>query len=221
MIRQQELKEQQQREKLEEEAVKKEVGVLKTAIVKIREKASKSSTSLRRSLQLSGRNNKVTIQGLKDVLAQQKISGMPESDIQSIFKLLDINGDGTVTPTEFCDVIEGKSIPQFETFVKKERATKRLEEERKQSATAQAKFRSQNADLGSSQFARDDDVADQGMTSIAGYSAYGGNNKQPQLIDDGDNYRAQEKIKELLRYGYGGKPRSIDDLMQLMGRAKF
>jgi hypothetical protein len=59
------------------------------------------------------------------------------------------------------------------------------------------------------------------MTSIAGYSAYGGNNKQPQLIDDSDNYRAQEKVKELLRYGYGGKPRNFDDLLQLMGKAQF
>jgi Ca2+-binding EF-hand superfamily protein len=85
---------------------------------------------------------------------------MPESDIQTIFKLLDHNGDGTVTPNEFCDVIEGKVTPAFEAFVKKERAKKALEEERKQSKTAQAKFKSQNADLGSSQFARDEDVAD-------------------------------------------------------------
>jgi hypothetical protein len=63
------LKEIQNREKLEEEAVKKDIGVLRTAIVKIREKSSKSSTSLRRSLQLSGRNNAVTVKNLKDVLA--------------------------------------------------------------------------------------------------------------------------------------------------------
>jgi len=67
---------------------------------------------------------------------------MPEQDIQTIFKLLDHNGDGTVTPNEFCDVIEGKVTPQFETFVKKERALKKSEEDRKMGLSAQNKFKS-------------------------------------------------------------------------------
>ena len=85
---------------------------------------------------------------------------MPESDIQTIFRLLDHNGDGTVTPNEFCDVIDGKVTPNFESFVKKERAKKHLEEQKRMGQSAQAKFKSQNADLGSSQYQRDDNVAD-------------------------------------------------------------
>jgi hypothetical protein len=53
-----------------------------------------------------------------------------------------------------------------------------------------------------------------------GRSVIGEERTVPKLIDSQDSLRVQGVIKELLREGPGGKPRTFDDLLQLMGKPK-
>lgn len=57
-----------------------------------------------------------------------------------------------------------------------------------------------------------------GMSSIMGQSAVGPR-VPPKLMDDEeDQARVQAEIKDLLKATAGGRPTTLDDLLQLMGK---
>jgi hypothetical protein len=69
---------------------------------------------------------------------------------------LDTSGDGKVSYREFCNVVERRSVPDYATHVKKERARRLKEEENKFAyGGAGANLKSHAADVGSSEYSRD------------------------------------------------------------------
>jgi Ca2+-binding EF-hand superfamily protein len=79
----------------------------------------------------------------------------PGAELPVIFRLLDRNGNGQVSQTEFCDIVEARVAPDYKAFVKSERALAAKEEEKKlQERQFAANMRSQGADIGSNQESR-------------------------------------------------------------------
>ena len=139
---------------------------------------------------------------------------LPEKELQSVFRLLDQGGNGKVSYTEFCNVVEEKTVPDYRAFVLKERERQAKETAEKRLSSAKAaNIRSLAGDVGSSQVSRDDKLGKvEGLSSIMEKSAIEGK-EQPQLLDDGDYLRVQADIKELLRVNKSGKPTTFDDLL--------
>jgi Ca2+-binding EF-hand superfamily protein len=50
-----------------------------------------------------------------------------DDNIDTIFKLLDINGSGAISYQELCDVLQQKKTPDYTSFVKAERAKRKKE----------------------------------------------------------------------------------------------
>ena len=82
-------------------------------------------------------------------------------------------------------------------------------------------IRSRGADLGSEQISRDEKLGRvDGLSGIMQRSAFE-QRSPPRLMDDGsDVLRVQGEIKELLRT-VSGRPTTIDDLLSMMGAARF
>jgi hypothetical protein len=147
---------------------------------------------------------------------------LPEREVGRLFRLLDANGNGKITYTEFCDVIDQKAVPDYLAFVTKDRAQQKTTDAANASKAAiAANIKSIGGEVGSSEFSRDEKLGKiAGLSSIMDRSVHE-DKVMPLLIDDGDSLRIQEEIKELLRTGPTGKPTTFDDLLQLMGAAKF
>jgi len=127
-----------------------------------------------------------------------------------------------VTGAEFCDVVDGKVLPEYEKFVRTERG--RAKQQERQEADKQAlaaNLRSVGADIGSTEAGRDAGLGPiDGMSSIMETAA---DQRAPvKLIDDEANLlRVQGEIKELLSKDPSGKPRTFDDILPLMGKPVF
>jgi hypothetical protein len=209
--------------KEEERAVKAEIGALKTSIVGLQERARKQGGDVRKWFQLfdSDKSKSLDQTELSDVLQHAGIR-LPEKEVAKICRLLDRNGDGSISYNEFCDVIEGRKVPDFNAFVVKERARSAKEEtEEVMKAGRLANIKSMAGDVGSSQVSRDGGLGKvEGLSTIMGRS-----NREvsdpPPLVDEGDALRVQSELKELLRAAVPGKPTTFDDLLQMMGKPKF
>jgi hypothetical protein len=144
-----------------------------------------------------------------------------ERELDILFHMLDQGVLGRIYQSELCYYVEGKKQFDFETFVQKERARAKEEGEAAMGRQAWAHgARSGEPDIGSSQVNRDDMIGmPDGMSSILGGSAHGHNKVVPQLMDDEeDQERVYGEVRQLLSTTAGGRPTSLDDLLQLMGK---
>lgn len=96
------------------------------------------------------RNCRLDLQELSAVLQHAGLR-LSARELPRVFRLLDTSGDGRLAYTEFCDVVEGRTVPDYRAFVKAERARQSKLDEKKLAEQAQAaNIRSVGADLGSS-----------------------------------------------------------------------
>lgn len=139
-----------------------------------------------------------------------------------MFRLLDTSGDGRVTANEFCDVLEGTTVPAYEAHVRAERqrARKQEAEEAARRATA-ANIRSMGADAGSTQANPESLGRVDGLSSIMESMAAEPRAPVKLLDDEASLLRVQAEIKELLSKDASGKPRSFDDVLQLLEQPGF
>lgn len=94
---------------------------LKAEVLSLRTKVAQQGANVRAWFGLEGsKNTKLTLQELEDVLRIAK-ARPGTRELQTIFKLLDLKQTGRVDYNEFCDVLEGKLIPDVDGFVRKER----------------------------------------------------------------------------------------------------
>lgn len=112
-IKEYEKKEADKLKKEEEAAVLQGVKSLKTLIAGLREKAKKQGENVRNWFGLfdADKSRSLDLGELAKVLQHAGVR-LPEADVAQLFRLLDKNNDKTVSYTEFCDVIEGKDLPE-------------------------------------------------------------------------------------------------------------
>ena len=210
-------------QKEEDEAVKVEARRLKMVVQAVAKKVADQGGDVRAWFKLFDRdkNGRLDRKELGQVLRQA--GARPgEQELDSVFRLLDTSGDGRVTGTEFCDVVDGKVLPEYEKFVRTERGqVKQRERQEADKRALAANLRSVGADIGSTEAGRDAGLGPiDGMSSIMETAA---DQRAPvKLIDDEANLlRVQGEIKELLSKDPSGKPRTFDDILPLMGKPVF
>ena len=99
--------------------------------------------------------------------------------------MLDPAGHGRISPSQFCDYVEGLKVFDYQAYVEKERARAKEEGEAALGRRAWAQgARSGEADAGSSGLGRDDQIGmPDGMSSILERSAHE-HREPPKLMDD-------------------------------------
>lgn len=200
-----------------------EVQRLKAVVASLRSKAIAQGADVRAWFRLfdKDKDNRLDLAELEEVLRQAN-ARPGKTELAYVFRLLDTSGDGRVTANEFCDVLEGKTIPDYAAHVKKERqrAKKKEELEAERRAVA-ANIRSMGADAGSTMANPESLGRVDGLSSIM--ESVVAEPKAPvKLLDDEASLlRVQAEIKELLSKDASGKPRSFDDILQLMDKPAF
>ena len=109
-------------EQLEDEAVKREIGQLRSVVAAMQAKARRGGEDVRKWFSLfdADRNCRLDQQELSGVLQHAGLR-LSARELPQIFRLLDTSGDGRLSYTEFCDVVEGRTVPDYRAFVKAER----------------------------------------------------------------------------------------------------
>jgi Ca2+-binding EF-hand superfamily protein len=87
----------------------------------LRTKVAQQGADVRAWFRLEGsKNTRLELAELEDVLRRAK-ARPGQRELASIFRLLDAKKDGRVDTNEFCDVLEGKQIPDYEAYVRAQR----------------------------------------------------------------------------------------------------
>jgi Ca2+-binding EF-hand superfamily protein len=209
-------------EKLEEEAVTAEVSKIRSVVTSIQAKVRERGEDVRKWFSMfdADRNSRLDHDELAKVLLHAGVR-LPERDLKRVYNLLDGSGDGRVSYTEFCDLVESKRVPDYRAFIKAERAKQKAQAEEEAKQAQAASGGSQGAEVGSAQISRDQKVGRvDGLSSIMARSVFE-QRSPPKLLEEGDHLRVQEEIKELLRVNADGKPTTFDDLLAMMGAPRF
>jgi Ca2+-binding EF-hand superfamily protein len=121
--REAEKKEADRLQQLEDEAVKREVGQLRSVVASIQAKARRAGEDVRKWFSLfdADGNCRLDQQELSNVLQHAGVR-LGARELPRVFRLLDTSGDGRLAYTEFCDVVEQRTVPDYKAFVKAERA---------------------------------------------------------------------------------------------------
>ena len=121
--REAEKKEADRLQQLEDEAIKREVGQLRSVVASIQAKARRAGEDVRKWFSLfdADGNCRLDQQELSNVLQHAGVR-LGARELPRVFRLLDTSGDGRLAYTEFCDVVEQRTVPDYKAFVKAERA---------------------------------------------------------------------------------------------------
>ena len=117
------------------------------------------------------------------ILAQGGVRGN-DAQLETLFRLLDSDKSGKISYNELCEVIDGKKQPDFEKFVREERA-KRKQQSSKGGDAFVTEPLTKKADVGSSQMSRDEKLGKvEGISEVIGNS--GRTREVPKLTEGTD-----------------------------------
>jgi len=138
-------------------------------------KLRESSSDIRKWFKVfdTDKNNKLSQDELANVIKQAG-ARVPERELSQLFKLLDKSGDGYLQANEFCDVMEDKTVPDYEGFVKKEREKFKNKEDIDLIEQAKAaNVKSMGAETGTEAVDKDKKLGRiEGLSSIMGDSQF-------------------------------------------------
>lgn len=212
-----------EKQKQEEKEIVAQIGELKFIIAKLNEKTKKGE-DIRYWFKLfdADKNKNLTMDEVVAVLRHAGVN-QSEKEMKRVFKLMDRDNNGSVSYQEFCDIIQGIKVPDYHSFVVKERAAAKQEaEDEFINDVKKANIKSDGAYIGSSEASRDENIGHvEGLSKVMARSIADENKEKILLVDPEDFTRAKQKIRQLITEATPGKPTTFEEIMQLLGKGKF
>lgn len=130
-LAEQERKMAEEMKRREEAEVKAEIKALKDTINKMSTKAKiKGNVAQVFNLFDRDKNSQLSRDELINILKHAGVTNVNEKEIDTVYKLLDVSGNGFIQKGEFIAVIEGQKQPDYEKHVRDRRKKAKEEEER-------------------------------------------------------------------------------------------
>lgn len=152
-LAEQERKMAEEMKRREEAEVKAEIKALKDTINKMSTKAKiKGNVAQVFNLFDRDKNSQLSRDELINILKHAGVTNVNDKEIDTVYKLLDVSGNGFIQKGEFIAVIEGQKQPDYEKHVRDRRKKAKEEEERNQkimSAKLQAQLKTDYASVDS------------------------------------------------------------------------